>query len=231
VAITYVGKGAAESGDSIFPPTPDLPAGLQLHDLAVAFFYSEDTVDQTVAISEGWTQLYNERTSGGLAGAWYRFIQDGDEAPTFTIGPEFTAGSSLAQIAAWRSVDPADAVEFVGSLATTGPSGDVGPIGGIPYPANGLVLLLAGKLGDIGHSSSPTPGGLTWVGVDEADPPPGGISLQWWYAIAGGSPDTLADQTAIFGDSASTRGRGAMVSFNAGTGFHPALAANYRRRR
>ena len=229
MAITYVGKGDFATGNVDTPPAPVLPAGIAVHDLLLALFYGEDTVDQVVGISPGWTQLYNERTAGGLLALWYRFMQPGDVAPSFTIGPEFTAGASVAQIAAWRAV--AVGAPNLGSLVTTGPAADVGPVPAITFPANSLMLIAGGMLRGIGNAADPSPGDVDWHVVDAVSPIGLPFSMEWYYEINGGSPVTPGSQTMIFSAFPSARGKATMLSFNAGTGFHPAVASNYRRRR
>jgi len=231
VAITYVGKGAPADGYNYSPPQPALPAGLAVHDLMVLYFYGQWSEGQSIGVGAGWTPLWQRITGVDQFLVWYRFVQPGETAPAIEWNDEFGAVTTrgFAQIAAWRGVK-LSAPSSTSAIASGSTYNRTGPIAGIPYTAGGLVLLVTSRRGSVG---SPAVEGVTAPTMSEIESPNfvTGIAGSWWYGIAGGAPGVTGDLDVVYGDAIEAEWNGALASFDAGTGFHPALAANYRRRR
>jgi hypothetical protein len=219
-AITFVGAGTSSSTNGA-APTPALPSNLQDGDLMIAYFYSREVTDGTVSISAGWTEVYNERTSGGLLAAWYRVYQAGDVAPTFTLGGHVSANSggdtAGAQIAAWRGVDTADPIDVTGTIATNAAQQNIGPISGITVDASDTVIVMGGKTDDWSSVATLSGDSLTWAEIGEPDSTSGAdAGLVWDYAINGASQTPVTDKTFTVTGGATAAGKGVMFSLNLG---------------
>lgn len=215
--ITFVGVGTASATDGASAPTPTLPASLADNDFMVAFFYSREVVDGTVAISAGWTQLINNRDSGGLMGIWYRFRVIGDLAPTFTLGLHAANDTCIAQIAAWRGVNSSNLIDAIGVLSTNAALVDIGPIAGISLGRKALVIAFGGKLDDFTSVSNLSSGGedLSWNEIGEPDSVLGNdAGMVWSYGINEGLEETIAAKTFDVSGGTSVAGKGVMISFN-----------------
>lgn len=216
-AITYVGAGASSTANGV-TPTPADPAGLATNDLKVAAFYSREDVDGTVAINaaQAWTELYNERTNGGLMGIWYRFHQPGDATPTFTLGGHAGGDDCIAQIAAWRGINPTTPIDKTGVLTTHGTTQNIGaPIPGIQIGRKALVICVGGKMDD--WSSVATlddDGDIGWAEIGEPDSTAGSdAGMVWDYLINTGLELSIAGKTFTVSGGASARGKGVLFSF------------------
>src|SRR3990167_6494471 len=101
---TFVAAGAAGSSDGGTSPAPGMPSGIAVDDLLVCVFYSREATDGTVDIkANGWSQVVNDRSAGGLLAVWTKRYQTGDAAPTFLLGGHasgLTGDDAIAQIAA-----------------------------------------------------------------------------------------------------------------------------------
>lgn len=217
MAITFVAAGASSATNGS-APTPGLPAGLAANDLMLAVFYSRENVDGTVAISAGWTQLINDRTAGGLLGVWYRLFVAGDVAPTFTLTGHVsgTSGdSAIAQIAAWRGVDPTTPIDVQGAVSTNASIQNIGAISGLTLGANDAVVVIGGKRDDWTSVALLTGDGLAWAEIGEPDTTLGlDAGLVWDFAINGTSIVTLTSKTFTVIGGAAADGKGVMVSIN-----------------
>ena len=218
MAITYVGAGTSDATNGGTPPAPTLPAGLAVNDLMVAFFYSRESTDGTVSISAGWTQIYNDRTAGGLLAAWYRLFQNGDAAPTFTLGGHVGGNSgdtAIASIAAWRGINTSTPLDAQGTIATNVSQQNIGAITGISLGADDAVIVLGGKKDDWSAVDTLTGDGLSWVEIEQKSSIAGAdAGLIWDYAINGGSPVTVTSKTFVVTGGASATGKGVIFSIN-----------------
>ena len=215
--LSFVAAGASSATNGS-APTPGLPAGLAIADLLIAVFYSRENVDGTVSISSGWAQLYNDRTSGGLLGVWYRQYQSGDAAPTFTLGGHATGNSgdsAIAQICAFRGEDRTDEIDVSGAVSTNASAQNIGAISGITLAANDAVVVIGGKRDDWTSVATLSGDSLTWAEVGEPDTTSGAdAGLVWDYAIDGGSGATVTAKTFAVTGGASADGKGVMFSIN-----------------
>lgn len=228
--ITYIGVGAAGSTDGGSNPTATLPSGLADDDLMLCAFWSREIVDGSVAISAGWTELYNNRSANGLLALWYRFRQTGDLAPTITL-TNHTGGASgddvIVQIAAWRGVDTANPFHELGVMYDSPNGQDIGTsdnefaIPGVTVPRAGLMVIIGGKRDDWTSvdefTENQSASGLTYIEISEPDTTAGAdAGMVWDYAINPiGNPevDILGGFFNITG-GASALGRGVSLSLN-----------------
>lgn len=224
-AITFVGAGTASAAVGV-APTPTLPAGLADDDLMLTVLYSREGVDGTVVINPigDWIEIANDLSSAGILGIWYRFRVTGDLAPTFTIGNHTTGTSGddiIAQVAAWRGVDPADPIDMAGVVTDWAAKIALGPIEGIAIDRKSLTIIVAGKQDDWTSVTTPatesTPGSgiLVWNEISELDST-GGLDagMAWYYGINTGFEYIIADKTITVSGSGSQMGKGIMISFN-----------------
>ncbi|MCI0430771.1 MAG: hypothetical protein L0210_09565 [Rhodospirillales bacterium] len=218
MAITSVGAAGASSATNGSAPAPGLPSGLAAGDVMVCVFYSREATDGTVSISAGWTQIVNDRTAGGLLGAWFRVFQAGDAAPTFTLGGHATGNSgdtAIAQIAAWRGCDQSDPLDITGTISTNASAQNIGAIAGITLAANDAVIVVGGKRDDWTSVTALSGDSLTWAEIGEPDTTSGAdAGLVWDYAIDGGSGTTVTSKTFTVTGGAAADGKGVMFSLN-----------------
>ena len=214
-SITFVNAGTSSATNGASAPTPGLPASLQTNDLMITYFYSRESVDGTVSISSGWTQVYNDRTSGGLVGVWYRLYQSGDTAPTFTLGNHGGTDTAIAQIAAWRGVDTSDPIDATGTLSTNGAQANIGAISGITLELDDTVIAVGGKLDDWTSVATLSGDSLTWSEIGETPSTLGAdAGLVWDYAINVASQTTVTSKTFTVTGGTSVTGKGVMFSIN-----------------
>lgn len=216
--ITFVGAGTSSATDGATPPTPSLPSGLVDDDFMVAFFYSREVTDGSVAISAGWNTLVNNRDSGGILAVFYRFRVAGDLAPTFTLTNIALNDTCIAHIAAWRGVSSSNLIDAVGTMSTNAATLDIGPIAGINLGRKALAIVFGGKLDDFTSVADLSPGtdeSQTWNEIGEPDSTLGtDAGMVWAYAINPGLEDVITEKTFDVTGGTSVAGKGIMLSFN-----------------
>jgi hypothetical protein len=187
-----------------------MPAGLAADDVMVTAFFSREATDATVAISAGWTEMYNELSAGGLLGVWTRTYQTGDAAPTFVLTNVAAGDDCIAQIAAWRGARPAQPITVSGAIATNASAGNIGPITGITTPTGGAVVVIGGKLDDWTSVATLSGESLTWAEIGEPDTNTGNdAGMVWDYALTP-SATAVADKTFTVTGGTSQPGKGVM---------------------
>lgn len=134
-AITYVGAGAAATGNNA-SVVPALPASLVVGDQMVCLASIRNSGTGTVNTPTGWEVL---RAFGNCALLGRRY-QSGDTAPTITFAGGVANADTIAQIAAWRRAH---------SAPLTGADQLNASAQNINYPAltitqDGNLILLAG---------------------------------------------------------------------------------------
>lgn len=222
MAITFVAVGAASTTNGS-APSPGLPAGLATDDIMVAVFYSRESVDGTVAISAGWTQAYNERSTGGLLGVWWRAFVAGDAAPTFTLTGHATGASgdtAIAQIAAWRGVDTFVPIYAKGVIATNGSSQNIGPItGAIRLGLDDILVVVGGKIDDWASVATLSGDGLTWTEIGEPDAISGAdAGIVWNRTDPSSGYFQISPKTFSVTGGTAVAGKGVMLVLNDSAG-------------
>lgn len=213
--ITYVGAGTASSTDGASNPAPSLPAGLADDDLMLCVVHTNENIDGSVAISAGWTQIYNERNQGGILAAWYRFRVAGDVAPTITLTNHALNDSVSSQIAAWRGVLTSGGIYATGILDNFLASQNIGPIRGVAVPPKGLVVCIGGKRDNWTSVADLSGDGLAWTEIAEVNNALGNDNgLVWDYAISEQLGIVVADKTFTVTGGAVAHSKGFMISFN-----------------
>lgn len=215
VTPTYVAAGAASSGNGV-APTPALPAGMSLGDYMICRVYSREATDGTIAISKGWRELYNERSSGGLLAVFGRVYQTGDAAPTFTLGGHAAGDDITAQIAAWRHVNTARPIGVKGTIATNGSAQNIGAIAGITLGPKGMLIVVGGKLDDWTSVATLAQTGMTFVEIGETSLTTGNdAGAVWDYGtVDAGTALAVSAKTFTVTGGANAAGKGVMFSLN-----------------
>lgn len=212
---TFVAAGTSSTGNGA-APTPALPAGLQLGDYMLAVVYSRESTDGTIAISRGWKELYNARSSGGILAIWGRAYQTGDAAPTFTLTGHAAGDDVIGQIAAWRHVNLARPIGVKGTLDTNASAQNIGAISGITLGAKGLLIVIGGKQDDWTSVATLSQTGMTFAEIGEPDTTTGNdAGLVWDYAtVDAGTELAISSKTFIVTGGAAAAGLGVMFSLN-----------------
>lgn len=218
--ITYVGAGAAATGDGTSSLVPALPASLADNDIMVLPVYSRENVDGVVNTPTGWTPVLavgGHRDSFGLLGLFWRLRQTGDVAPTvsFTglVGGA-TGDSVIAQIAAWRGNALTDVIRNR-SLVATGTSQDI-TLTGLAVGPLGLCIAIGGKrddwtsVADLPNTNHP------WVEIGEPDETTGAdAGLVWDYFVSENSEQIIvSSQVFDITGGASAGWKGLMLAIN-----------------
>lgn len=214
MAISNVRAGTSSATNGT-APTPALPASLAAGDIMVAVFYSRENVDGTVSISAGWTQIVNDRTSGGLLGVWYRVWQSGDAAPTFTLGGHATGAtgdSAIAVIFAYAGGNTSDVDDVIGTISTNVSQQNIGAITGItPSENNCLVVAIGGKRDDWTSVATIT----DYTELAEPDTVSGadaGLVVDYWIQT---TATATGNETFTVTGGANAEGKGVIISFKA----------------
>jgi len=213
--ITYVGVGAASATDGGSNPTPAIPSGIADNDLMICTVYSRESDDGTISISAGWTQIYNERSFGGIMASWYRYRVAADPNPTITLANHAVGDTVIAQIAAWRGV-LAGGPFATGVLQTNTPQLNIGPIPSVGLDRKGLVIVIGGKQDDWGSVATLTGDSLNWAEIAEDDSTLGNdAGLVWNYAVSEQLEIPVTAKTFSVTTGLSTvYAKGFMVSFS-----------------
>ena len=212
----FVAAGTASSTDGASAPAPGNPAGLDRGDFKVCALYSREATDGSVAIdsSLGWTELYNERTTGGILAVWYRFHRLLDPPPRFTLTNHASGDDVIAQVAAFSGVNRLNPITAVGALSTNGSQANIGAIAGVTLPAFGMLIAVGGKADDWTSVAPLSQSGLTFAEIGETDSTAGNdAGMVWDYAtVDDGSKTAITDKTFAVTGGASAVGMGAMFA-------------------
>jgi hypothetical protein len=216
VPITFVGVGTAAAKNNV-SVTPTLPSGLQVGDLMLCFASARG--NGTLGTPTGWTQKWQlAHASSGInnAALFYRFYQAGDGDPTVTYTGGASGHTVIAQVCAFRGVDPANPFDVQGATSSNASQANIGPISGITTGANGKCVIVFGHRADDWTSVATLSGdGLTWNEIGEPDSTLGNDAGEVWdYAISTTGSITITNKTfTVTGGSANT-GMGVMQSLN-----------------
>jgi len=211
IILQTVGESVGTNGTTI---AAILPTGLTVGDLMIALFYSRATGGgKSVAISTGWTEIYNNLGTGGLIAGWWKQWNSGDAAPTMTQ-TSFTTGASgdttLLQILRLSGTDTRSPIANVGTVGNFAASTTtIGPISAssIVLDPNNMAMIHAGRLDDAGSSLSTTGDGLSWQppsGTTSKTSSTAGSDAAAMYFYANNtttSAVTLTDKTITIGAS------------------------------
>ena len=216
VPITFVGVGtaAAKNNASV---TPTLPSGLQADDLMLCFASARG--NGTLGTPTGWTQKWQlAHASSGInnAALFYRFYQAGDGDPTVTYTGGAFGHTVIAQVCAFRGVDPANPFDVQGATSSNASQVNIGPISGITTGANGKCVIVFGHRADDCTSVAALSGdGLTWNEIGEPDSTLGDDAGEVWdYAISTTGSITITNKTFTVTGGSANRGMGVMQSLN-----------------
>lgn len=212
-APTFVAAGAAGSSDGGTSPASTLPAGLAVDDLLVCVFYSREVTDGTVDIlANGWSQVVNDRSSGGLLAVWTKRYRTGDAAPTFLLGGHaggVGGDDAITQIAAWRNVVRARPISVVKTNTVVA---DIGPIAASELKPNNVVVVIGGKLDDWTSVAVLSGDGLTWAEIGEPDTTAGAdAGMVWDYAINGVTITTVTAKSFVVTGGVAAASKGVML--------------------
>lgn len=214
MAITYVGVGAAASGNNPASLSPALPASLSAGDVMIAVSVTRSAMN--VSWSAGWNEFHDEGSGAGSTSAAWRVYQAGDAAPTVTPGSSVAGSDMIAQVAAWRGVasspDPIDVfgTPFVAGAAQQ----NIGAITGLtPAAARAVIVVLGGKADDWTSVATLSGDGLTWAEIAETVATVGNdVGLVWDYAIETAGPTTVTSKTFAVTGGTTARSTGVMFS-------------------
>jgi len=181
----FVAAGTSSATDGTSAPAPGNPAGIAAGDTKVCVFYSREVTDGTVAISgQDWTEVLNERSSGGLLAVWTK-IHAGDAAPTITLTNHASGDTCIAQIAAWRGGHTVTSVNVEGAITTVASAQNIGPLVGLQLPPRSVLVVIGGKADDWTSVAPLSSTGLTFTEIGDIFSTLGNdAGLVWDYATA-----------------------------------------------
>lgn len=214
MAITYVGVGAASTGNGT-ALTPALPASTAAGDFLVSVYAVRGNV--TITTPSGWTALTGSPFSHSsvnnikLGVAW-KIAVGGDSDPAWTAGSLVAGFTTIAQCSAFRGVSGTP-IGTVGSVFSGGSAQDIGPITGIALTSGQGCIAVATKMDDWTSVATLTDATFTPVEIGEPSSTLGNDAGMVWDYIIAGTSATVGNATFTVTGGAASNAIGLMFSF------------------
>jgi hypothetical protein len=163
--------GTATNATNVTTRTPPLPTNWAIGQLGLSILTLKGTA-ASATVSAGWTLLGPFRSVTGTTSvsfyAAHKILVSGEAAPTFTITGNTTTTDTLSRSytlsdAAGGLGTPGTLYQPTGTISGTGAS--LGPVSGVPVPANSGVVLFGAMGDDFVTPVAPT--GWTTMGGQE----------------------------------------------------------------
>jgi hypothetical protein len=224
-APTFIGAGTAVTGDGGTPHTFTHHASTAVGHFKLGVLYSKNVAGGSFTlVSNGWTEVYNDLSTGGLIGIWYKFHEVHDGPLVITVAGTATGAAgdtTVAQMATWSGVSRRNPFGSLGVMTSNGSAQDIGAIAGITLPALHTLVVIGGKADDWTSVAALSQSGMTFAEIGETSTTTGAdAGLVWDYGTvdAGTALAVTAKTFTVTGGGAAV-GKGVMLALNPGLSY------------
>ncbi|MGH2663686.1 MAG: hypothetical protein ACRDH8_12970 [Actinomycetota bacterium] len=213
MAITLVGVGAWSNGNNT-----DLSPALATHQEGdyLLVLASRRVAAHTLAIPSGYTELFNNAGDGTLS-LFGKFAGASESAPLLDWSGGAAGQTVMAQVAAFRGVDPTDPIDTDPFKTYPANAQNIGPIDGFtPGSANAGVIVIGYKWRIWTSVDVLTGDGLSWSEISENSTALGDDAAAVWdLAVIAGAAVEITSKTFTVTGGAAGAINGMMLALRA----------------